>query len=121
MNECANEFILDRKLLVGVLACRMKIYCRNALPEVIVPEMKTAATDKMEQLYTETANIIEQAKKRKGSIKGLCFASSYKNKKKLYALVCQTIKCEFTECRFVLICVTVWPNPILFIGARELN
>ena len=49
----------------------------------------------MEALYREAANVIELAKSKKGSIKGLCFASSYGNKKKLYALVCQTVTCKF--------------------------
>ncbi|XP_065066978.1 28S rRNA (cytosine-C(5))-methyltransferase-like [Rhopilema esculentum] len=46
----------------------------------------------MEELYREASSVIEQAKLKKGSVKGLCFNSSLANKKKLYALVCQTLK-----------------------------
>eukprot|EP00112_Aurelia_sp_Birch-Aquarium-sp1_P017743 Seg415.2 transcript_id=Seg415.2/GoldUCD/mRNA.D3Y31 product="putative 28S rRNA" protein_id=Seg415.2/GoldUCD/D3Y31 len=46
----------------------------------------------MEKLYNEAVRIIELAKEKKGNIKGLCFNSEHKNTKKLYALVCQTIK-----------------------------
>lgn len=57
----------------------------------------TLVETRMDLVYREAANVIELAKKKKGNIKGLCFASSYKNKKKLYALVCQTIKCKLTN------------------------
>ena len=66
--------------------------------KMIKAEVKAATTTfKMEALYREAANVIQLAKSKKGSIKGLCFASSYGNKKKLYALVCQTVKCKFTN------------------------
>ena len=52
---------------------------------------------KKENQYEAAASVIELATKKKGNLKSLCFQSGYSNKKKLYALVCQTVKCKLIK------------------------
>ncbi|KAI9220470.1 S-adenosyl-L-methionine-dependent methyltransferase [Blastocladiella britannica] len=42
--------------------------------------------------YDVAAGILAKLKQKKGSVKGLCLAPNVQNKKKVYALVCQTLK-----------------------------
>ncbi|KAJ3367383.1 hypothetical protein GGF31_007548 [Allomyces arbusculus] len=42
--------------------------------------------------YEIAADILSKLRAKKGSIKGLCLAPRVKNKKKVYALVCETLK-----------------------------
>ncbi|XP_046375842.2 28S rRNA (cytosine-C(5))-methyltransferase-like [Haliotis rufescens] len=43
-------------------------------------------------IYNETAKIVKSIKQKKGTVKSLVFASRFHNKRKLYALVCETLK-----------------------------
>ncbi|XP_067658638.1 28S rRNA (cytosine-C(5))-methyltransferase-like [Haliotis asinina] len=43
-------------------------------------------------IYNETAKIVKSVKQKKGTVKSLVFASRFHNKRKLYALVCETLK-----------------------------
>ncbi|XP_077998543.1 28S rRNA (cytosine-C(5))-methyltransferase-like [Glandiceps talaboti] len=43
-------------------------------------------------LYFEAATIIDEVKKKKGSVKSLVLGGKFKNKKQLFALVCETLK-----------------------------
>ena len=49
----------------------------------------------MADLYHAAAGIIKAGFEKKGNLKSMCLSNRYKNKKKLYALVCQTVKCEY--------------------------
>ncbi|KAJ1504140.1 putative 28S rRNA (cytosine-C(5))-methyltransferase, partial [Coelomomyces lativittatus] len=49
-------------------------------------------TSTSEVIYFTASQIIQQVLKRKGSIKSLCLSSKSENKKKLYALVSQSLK-----------------------------
>ncbi|ORZ40769.1 S-adenosyl-L-methionine-dependent methyltransferase [Catenaria anguillulae PL171] len=44
--------------------------------------------------YTTAADILAKLRQKKGSVKSLCLAPKVQNKKKVYALVCQTLKCH---------------------------
>ena len=45
-------------------------------------------------LYESAAQILETARKGRGSVKALVQSSQYKHKKKLFAVLCQTLKCK---------------------------
>lgn len=51
----------------------------------------------MATLYSSAANVIEKVMKKRGTPKSLAIASHFPQKKKLYALVCETLKCKFAE------------------------
>jgi len=53
---------------------------------VTIPAMPSDA------LYFEAAKIVSNVSASKGTIKNLCFGSSYNNKKALFALVSETCK-----------------------------
>ncbi|EGD81485.1 hypothetical protein PTSG_02202 [Salpingoeca rosetta] len=46
----------------------------------------------MSALYDTAAGVLERVRQHKGTIKTLCLEAEYKQKKKLLALVCQTLK-----------------------------
>lgn len=45
-------------------------------------------------LYSCAANIVDKVTKKQGTAKSLAINSHFTNKKKLYALVCETLKCR---------------------------
>lgn len=51
----------------------------------------------MASLYPSAAKIMDQIIKKKGTIKTLVIESEFKNKKILYALVCETLKCKYNH------------------------
>jgi len=48
----------------------------------------------MAALYTSAAKVLDKALKKKGTVKSLVIENGFPNKKKLYALVCETLKCK---------------------------
>jgi putative methyltransferase len=46
----------------------------------------------MAELYSVAAGVIEQLRSKKGTYKTLCLNSTYPNKARLYALVCETVR-----------------------------
>ena len=48
------------------------------------------------RFYREAGDIIDRALSKEGSVKNLCLSSRCRRKKKLYALVCQSLKCKST-------------------------
>lgn len=51
----------------------------------------------MATLYSSAASVIEKVIKKRGTPKSLAIASHFPQKKKLCALVCETLKCKFAE------------------------
>lgn len=49
---------------------------------------------KMAALYSSAAQIVEKVIKKQGTAKSLVINNRFPNKKKLYALVCETLKCK---------------------------
>lgn len=49
-----------------------------------------------EALYIESARILKRIEEKQGSAKGLIYGSKFKNKKKLYAIVYEVLKCMLT-------------------------
>ena len=49
---------------------------------------------KMAALYSCAANTIDKVLKKRGTPKSLAIGSHFPKKKKLYALVCETLKCK---------------------------
>ena len=49
----------------------------------------------MAALYSCAAQIVDKVTKKQGTAKNLAINSRFPKKKKLYALVCETLKCEF--------------------------
>ena len=49
----------------------------------------------MASLYSCAANIVDKVIKKQGTAKSLAIKSPFPRKKKLYALVCETLKCKF--------------------------
>lgn len=47
--------------------------------------------------YQIAGGIIDSLKSKKGSIRSLCFAPKVKDKKTVYALVCETLRCMFNN------------------------
>ena len=47
-------------------------------------------------IYENAASVILKAKRKEGAIKNLCFSDPCKNKRKLFALVCESLKREST-------------------------
>ena len=48
----------------------------------------------MASLYSCAANIVDKVIKKQGTAKSLAINSPFPRKKKLYALVCETLKCK---------------------------
>ena len=48
-----------------------------------------------EALYAESARILKRIEEKRGSAKGLIYGSKFKNKRKLYAIVYEVLKCMF--------------------------
>ena len=53
----------------------------------------------MSAVYKEAGIIVDRALRKEGSVKNLCLSSLNKNKRKLYALVCETLKRKHSLCR----------------------
>ena len=49
----------------------------------------------MAALYSCAAQIVDKVTKKQGTAKNLAINSRFPKKKKLYALVCETLKCGF--------------------------
>ena len=49
---------------------------------------------KMAALYSSAAQIVDQVMKKQGTAKSLVINNRFPKKKKLYALVCETLKCK---------------------------
>lgn len=45
-------------------------------------------------LYNKAGQILEKLEKQKGTIRSLCLAEDVEDKKRTYALVCETLKCR---------------------------
>lgn len=58
-------------------------------------EKHTKHKTKMAKVYLDAANVLEKFLTNQGGIKSLTFAGSFGNKKAVYALVCECIKCRF--------------------------
>lgn len=43
--------------------------------------------------FPQAGSIVDKLKRKSGSIRSLCFASHIRNKKEVYALVCETLRC----------------------------
>lgn len=60
---------------------------------------QSSKTNYMAELYTTASDILLKLRKHRGTVKTLCLEAPYKHKKKLYALICQTLKrssiCDF--------------------------
>jgi hypothetical protein len=48
----------------------------------------------MASLHQDAARVLDTVLARKGTVKGLVLGGKYSNKKALYAIVCETLKCE---------------------------
>ena len=48
----------------------------------------------MASLYSCAANVVDKVIKKQGTAKSLAINSPFSRKKKLYALVCETLKCK---------------------------
>ena len=48
----------------------------------------------MASLYSCAANVVDKVIKKQGTAKSLAIKSPFPRKKKLYALVCETLKCK---------------------------
>eukprot|EP01147_Barroeca_monosierra_P001413 gene1413-4579_t len=53
---------------------------------------QSSKTNYMAELYTTASDILLKLRKHRGTVKTLCLEAPYKHKKKLYALICQTLK-----------------------------
>ena len=52
------------------------------------------------RLYRDAAEILSRMEKKQGSLKSLVFSQTFSvSKKKVYALVCQTLKCKAAQMR----------------------
>lgn len=50
------------------------------------------------RLYKDAAEILSRMEKKQGSLKSLVFSQTFSvSKKKVYALVCQTLKCKAAQ------------------------
>ena len=56
----------------------------------------------MAAVYSSAAQIIDKVIKKQGTAKSLTIGSRFPKKKKLYALVCETLKCKCVEIDFYL-------------------
>ena len=48
----------------------------------------------IEKLYSAASDVIEKTLKKEASMKSLCFSHHFRNKKLLFALVVETLKCK---------------------------
>ena len=46
-------------------------------------------------LYKKAGEILEKLEAQRGTVRSLCLADDVKDKKRTYALVCETLKCTF--------------------------
>ena len=51
----------------------------------------------MAALYSSAAQIVDKVIKKQGTAKSLVINNRFPKKKKLYALVCETLKCKCVE------------------------
>lgn len=62
------------------------------------------------QKFGAAANVIKQAKLKKGSVKNLCYSSKFKRKRVLFALVAQTLKYRKVLEKIFLLCGEIFDN-----------
>ena len=62
------------------------------------------------QKFGAAANVIKQAKLKKGSVKNLCYSSKFKRKRVLFALVAQTLKYRKVLGKIFLLCGEIFDN-----------
>jgi hypothetical protein len=48
----------------------------------------------MTSLHKDAARVLDLVLAKKGTVKGLVLGGRYQNKKALYAVVCETLKCK---------------------------
>jgi putative methyltransferase len=44
--------------------------------------------------YRDASDILEKIENKKGTIKGLTLSDKVRDKKKMFAIICQTLKCN---------------------------
>lgn len=59
--------------------------------------------------YMQAAEILTKLSAKEGSIKSLTLADNVKEKKKMYALICETLKCVYN---FQIICIYSYLNQL---------